>query len=65
MKRIDRMWGVSLVGMGLSALAISGSRLLAVELPDLAVRALGAACLISLFAFGYASAKKLRHQKKS
>lgn len=65
MKRNDRLWGVSLILMGICAFIISGSRLLGIVLPDAAVRLLGAASLVGLLVFGYASAKKFLRRDNS
>ena len=65
MRQIDRMWSISLIFMGICALAISGSRLLGIELPDAAVRLLGAASLVCRVVFGYASAKKFLRKDNS
>lgn len=58
--RINRIWAVSLMVIGLATLVLVGSGILGIGLPDLLARILGTAELIALPVLVYSTVKKLR-----
>lgn len=58
--RINRIWGVSLMVIGLAALVLVGSGILGIGLPDWLARVLGAAELLALPVLVYSTVKMLR-----
>ena len=57
-KRINLVWSISLIVIGIATLIISISSIVGITLPDILRRCLGVIELISLFALVYTSVRK-------
>lgn len=64
MKRINQVWSVSLMVIGLTTLVVAGSRILGITLPDAAVVAAGVLDLIALPVLSFTTVRKLIGEKK-
>lgn len=64
MKNWRRIWGVCLIILGCTAVLLSGTRLLSLELPDAAVRLAGVIDLLTLPVFAFASVRMWNEKKR-
>lgn len=62
-KQLTRLWGVSLMVLGLAGAAMVLTQFLG-PVPDAVTRLLGAALLVALPVFSYASIRRWREEKK-
>ena len=60
LKRIDRVWAISLFVAGIATMILIGSNIVGVRLPDLAVRIIGVLDLIAIFTLSFSTVKKLK-----
>ena len=58
-KLISIMWSVSLIIIGIATLILAGANIIAIELPDIAVRVLGILDLICVPVLVFTSIKRL------
>lgn len=65
MKNWTRIWGVCMMILGCTAILLSGTRLLSLELPDAAVRLAGIIGLVTLPVFAFASVKVWKQRRQS
>ncbi len=56
--KIDLMWSISLLVMGITAIILNGSNVIGIELPDVMARIVGAIGLVALPFLVYSSIKK-------
>lgn len=56
----DLMWGFSLMIIGIATIILSGSNIIGIELPDIAVRIIGLVDLIALPVLAYTTVKKIK-----
>lgn len=57
-KRIDRVWALSLFVAVIATMILAGSHFVGVRLPDMVVRIIGVLDLIALFTLSFLTAKK-------
>ncbi len=57
--KIDLIWGISLIVIGISAILLAGSNIIGLELPDIAIRMIGVLDIIALPVLIVATVKKL------
>lgn len=62
-KLISIMWSVSMIIIGIATLILAGANIIAIELPDTAVRVLGVLDLISLPVLVFTTIKKVNSKK--
>lgn len=62
-KKVNAMWSISLLIIGVSAFILAGANVIGLELPDIAVRILGIIDLIALPVLGFSTVKKLKNSK--
>lgn len=61
-KKINIVWAISLLVIGITTMILFGVNIIKIELPDIAVRALGMIDLLSLPVLAFASVKKARRR---
>lgn len=59
LKRIDRVWAISLFVAAIATMILAGSHFVGVRLPDMVVRIIGVLDLTALFTLSFLTAKKL------
>lgn len=57
--KIDLMWGISLIVIGISAILLAVSNIVGLTLPDIAIRMIGVLDIIALPVLIVATVKKL------
>lgn len=57
--KIDLIWGISLIVIGISAILLAGSNIVGLTLPDIAIRMIGVLDIIALPVLIVATVKKL------
>lgn len=57
--KIDLIWGISLIVIGISAILLAGSNIIGLTLPDIAIRMIGVLDIIALPVLIVATVKKL------
>lgn len=57
--KIDLIWVISLIVIGISAILLAGSNIIGLELPDIAIRMIGVLDIIALPVLIVATVKKL------
>ena len=57
--KIDLMWGISLIVIGISAILLAVSNIVGLALPDIAIRMIGVLDIIALPVLIVATVKKL------
>lgn len=57
--KIDLIWGISLIVIGISAILLAGSNIVGLTLPDIAIRMIGVLDIIALPVLIAATVKKL------
>lgn len=62
-KKINIMWSVSLIIIGVATIILAGASILGIELPDIAARILGVLDLISLPVLAFSTVKKVQNKK--
>ncbi|MCI7351327.1 MAG: hypothetical protein MSH60_11355 [Ruminococcus sp.] len=62
-KKINIMWSVSLIIIGVATIILAGASFLGIELPDIAARILGVLDLISLPVLAFSTVKKAQNKK--
>lgn len=63
-KIINIMWSISLIIIGIATIILAGANIIvAIELPDFAVRVLGVIDLVSLPALVFSTVKKAKSKK--
>ena len=60
MKKINIMWSISLIVIGIATIILAGSNLMGVDLPDIAVRICGITDLAALPVLAFTTVKKLK-----
>lgn len=58
--KIDRIWSISLIVIGLATFILAGSSVIGMEFPDIVVRIIGVIDLIALPVLVYSSLKKAK-----
>ena len=61
MERINRLWALSLIVIGIVSLILTGSNLLVIELPGIILILLGLVDLISAAVLIYTTIKRIEH----
>ena len=61
--KIDFMWTISLMAIGIATLILAGANIVKIELPDIAVRILGAIDLAALPLLAFSTVKKMKSRK--
>ena len=56
--KIERIWSISLIVIGIATFILAGSSVIGIELPDIAVRKIGVIDLIALLVLIYTSVMK-------
>ena len=56
--KIERIWSISLIVIGIATFILAGSSVIGIELPDIAVRIIGVIDLIALLVLIYTSVMK-------
>ena len=62
-KKVNAMWSISLLIIGVSAFILAGANVIGLELPDIAVRILGIIDLIALPVLGFSTVKNFKNSK--
>lgn len=62
-KIINIMWSISLIIIGIATIILVGADIIAIELPDIAVRVLGVIDLVSLPVLAFSTVKKTKSKK--
>ena len=62
-KKVNAMWSISLLIIGVVTFILAGANVIGLELPDIAVRILGIIDLIALPVLGFSTVKKLKNSK--
>lgn len=62
-KIINIMWSISLIIIGIATIILAGTNIIAIELPDIAVRVLGVVDLVSLPVLVFSTVKKAKSKK--
>lgn len=62
-KIINIMWSISLIIIGIATIILAGANIVAIELPDIAVRVLGVIDLVSLPVLVFSTVKKAKSKK--
>ena len=62
-KIINIMWSISLIIIGIATIILAGANIVAIDLPDIAVRVLGGIDLVSLPVLVFSTVKKAKSKK--
>lgn len=62
-KIINIMWSISLIIIGIATIILVGAYIIAIELPDIAVKVLGVIDLVSLPVLAFSTVKKTKSKK--
>ena len=62
-KIINIIWSISLLVTGIATIILAGANIVAIELPDIAVRVLGVIDLVSLPVLVFSTVKKAKSKK--
>lgn len=62
--KIERIWSISLIVIGIATFILAGSSVIGIELPDIVVRINGMICLILLPVLVYTLVRKLKKCKE-
>ena len=62
-KRVNVMWSISLLTIGVATFILAGANGIGLELPDIAVRTLGMIDIIALPVLGFSTVNKLKNSK--
>lgn len=62
-KKINIMWSVSLIIIGVATIILAGANIIGIELPDIAARILGVLDLISLPVLAFSTVKKTQNKR--
>ena len=62
-KKVNAMWSISLLIIGVVTFILAGANVIGLELPDIAVRILGIIDLIALPVLGFSTVKKIKNSK--
>ncbi len=63
MKKIDMMWGISLLVIGVATMILMGARIAGIELPDVVVVMMGILELAALPVLAFSTVKKMANGK--
>ncbi|MCD8235630.1 MAG: hypothetical protein LUD00_03015 [Prevotellaceae bacterium] len=63
METINRIWAISLFVMGISAILLTGIKIIGIEQQDVAVRILGVVDLIALPVFAFATVRRMKSKR--
>ena len=62
-KIINIIWSISLLVTGIATIILAGANIIAIELPDSAVRVLGVSALVSLPVLVFSTITKVKSKK--
>lgn len=62
-KKINIMWSVSLIIIGVATIILAGANIIGIDLPDIAARILGVLDLVSLPVLAFSTVKKAQGKK--
>lgn len=62
-KKINIIWAISLIIIGIATIILVGVNIVAIELPDILVRVLGVMDLVSLLILAFSTVKKAKSRK--
>ena len=62
-KKINIMWSVSLIIIGVATIILAGANIIGIELPDIAARILGVLDLVSIPVLVFSTVKKAQSKK--
>lgn len=62
-KKVNAMWSISLLIIGVATFILAGANVVGLELPDIAIRILGMMDIIALPVLGSSTVKKFRNSK--
>lgn len=62
-KKINIMWSVSLIIIGVATIILAGANIIGIELPDIAARILGVLDLVSIPVLVFSTVKKAESKK--
>lgn len=62
-KKINLMWSVSLIIIGVSTIILAGANIIGIELPDIAARILGVLDLVSIPVLVFSTVKKAESKR--
>lgn len=62
-KKINLIWAISLIVIGVTTLILAGANIVKIELPDIAVRVLGVIDLVSLPVLAFSTVKNAKSRK--
>lgn len=61
--KINIIWAISLIVIGIATIILVGANVVAIELPDILVRVLGVIDLVSLPVLAFSTVKKAKSRK--
>ena len=62
-KKINIMWSVSLIIIGVATIILAGANIIGIDLPDIVARILGVLDLVSLPVLAFSTVKKAQGKK--
>ena len=62
-KKINIMWSVSLIIIGVATIILAGANIIGIELSDITARILGVLDLVSLPVLAFSTVKKAQNKK--
>ena len=62
-KKVNAMWSISLLIIGIVTFILAGANVIGLELPDIAVRILGMIDIIALPVLGFSTVNKFKNSK--
>ncbi len=62
-KKINIMWSLSLIIIGVATIILAGANIIGIELSDIAARILGVLDLVSLSVLAFSTVKKAQNKK--
>lgn len=62
--KVDRAWALSLIVAGVSAVILAAARLTGAQLPDMAVRVMGALDLLALPVLAFSTVQRVRRSRR-
>ncbi len=62
-KKTNIIWAISLIAISITTVMLVGVNIARIELPDIAVRVLGAIDLVSLSAFAFSTVIRAKNKK--
>lgn len=62
-KKINVIWTISLIVIGISTMVLIGANIIGIELPDIIVRVSGVIVLVALPVLAFSTVKKVKNRQ--